>query len=442
METKQKNRPDSAKPQRRSTQPQNGAPRRTADVQPQQRKKGAPAKKAAGNPLQALFGKSPKKQRPAPRTQTRSVETARQQEAERQRQSLQREEERLRRQAAAQREAQQRAENMEAAQQNIPEAVFNTAQQSHSRTAEDNRRSQVRRNSAKRAQERKKLEVLKKKRPTVAYTPPKPVNLNHLLLQLAVVVGVVVAIVLGLSVFFRVENVVIYGNNAYSAWTIQEASGIERGENLLTFGRPRACGKIITALPYVENVRIGIKLPNTVNIYITEYDVAYAIASDDGTWWLMSSDGKLMEQIDSGIARSYTKVLGVELNSPQVGAQAVAMEVAIPETPTTAADATQVTSPVTTVMGADRLRAAKLILRALEKNEIVGEAASVDVTRINNIELMYGQRYQVKLGDTNQMDKKISQMKQAISQFNDYQSGILDVSYTTWPDGPFFTPFE
>ena len=408
METKQKNRTTGSQGRSRS-----------AEKDTKQRK---PAQK-------------PGQRKPVWSTQTRSTAAGK----PRQSKAAQSHREELRQRKAAQdqRVARERAQKIAEAEQNIPEAVFNTAQ-----TAGDNNRSQTQRNSARRAQERKKLELIKKNRPAVAYTQPKPFNLNKFLLELAVVVAIVVAIVLGLSVFFKVEHVVVYGNHAYSAWTVQEASGIEGGENLLTFGRPRACGKIITALPYVEDVRIGIKLPDTVNIYITEYDVAYAISTDDGTWWLMTSDGKMVEQIDSGTAQNYTKVLGVELNGPTVGSKAVAMEEFVPEAETTSQSSTEVTSPIPTVTGADRLRAALQILKSLENNEIVGEAASVNVSNLKNIELMYGQRYQVKLGDSNQMDKKIYQMKRAILQFNDYQTGILDVSYTTWPDGPFFTPYE
>ena len=66
-------------------------------------------------------------------------------------------------------------------------------------------------------------------------------------------------------------------------------------------------------------MRIGIKLPDTVNIYIEEFDVAYAIQTGDGTWWLMTSQGKAVEQIDGGTAGSYTKVLGVTLDNPVEG---------------------------------------------------------------------------------------------------------------------------
>ena len=78
----------------------------------------------------------------------------------------------------------------------------------------------------------------------------------------------------------------------------------------------------------------------------------------------------------------------------------------------------------------------------MELNDIVGEAASINVQSLTNLELMYGSRYQVKLGNTDQMEKKIADMKQAVAQLNDYQTGILDVSYTTWIDRPGYTPYE
>lgn len=328
-------------------------------------------------------------------------------------------------------------------QSDAPEMVFkpNAQQTRRTRTPEENKRAAQRRRSAKRTQERKKEAERAKKRPAVTYTQPKPLNWNRLLLQLAVVVAVVLAVVMGLSVFFKVETVVVYGNNAYSAWTVQEAAGIEGGENLLTFGNTRACGKIKAALPYVDTVRIGIKLPDTVNIYITEYDVAYAITSVDGTWWLMTSDGKMVDQIDGGTAGSYTKVLGVQVDHPQVGEPAKAVEENAVVNETTATGETVETTPVL-VTGAARLHAALQILSALEMNDIVGEAASVDVTSLSNVELWYGQQYQVKIGDTNDLEKKIADMRTAIGQLNEYDMGILDVSHTTFGEEVGFTAFE
>lgn len=327
--------------------------------------------------------------------------------------------------------------------ENIPEMVFKpTQEQSRVRTPEEAKRADMRRKSAKRSQERKKLELRRGKRPAVTYTQPKPFNLNRLLLQLTMVAAVVAAVMLGISVFFKVEKVVVYGNHAYSAWTIQEASGIEGGENLLAFGRAKACGKIKTALPYVDTVRIGINLPDTVNIYIEEFEVAYSIQDGTGAWWLMTSSGNIVEKIDNGKAGNYTKVLGVKLESPEPGRTAQAVVDLVPTEATTGEEVTESTESITVVTGKDRLDAALQILDALETNDIVGKAASVDVTSLSNIVINYDQRYEVKLGTADDIDYKISAMKAAVSQLSDYQNGILDVSFTTWTDQVGFTPYE
>jgi len=325
----------------------------------------------------------------------------------------------------------------------MEEQVFKTEQKKQRvLNPEAVKRAEQRRKSEKRAKERKAEAAKKKKRPQVTYTQPVPVNLNQMLMKILIVVAVVVAITLGISVFFKVEKVVVYGNKAYSAWTVQEAGGIETGTNLLSLNNTRACGKIMAALPYVDNVRIGIKLPDTVNIYIEEIDVAYAITTKDGTNWLMTSGGKVVEQIDSGTATDYTKIEGVYLDGPTPGQQARALEVEqVTAATEDGASPTEETAPVI-VTGADRLNTALMILRELEANDIVGEAASIDVSSLNNIELWYGQRFQVKLGDAGNMNIKISWMKSAVNQRSDYDMGILDVSFTTWPDRVGYTPFS
>ena len=77
----------------------------------------------------------------------------------------------------------------------------------------------------------------------------------------------------------------------------------------------------------------------------------------------------------------------------------------------------------------------------IKENDIVGEAASVDVTRIEDIILWYGTRFQVNLGDISNVDVKIAWMNTAIGQLSEYDRGILDVSFTSWEDEVGFTPF-
>lgn len=270
--------------------------------------------------------------------------------------------------------------------------------------------------------------------PEVVYTQPKPFNRGRFLLRLATVLAVVLALTFGMSIFFKVKTVTVSGTEKYTPWDVRTASGIRDGESLLGLNDARISGKIIAQLPYVKQVRIGIKLPDTVNIEIVEQEVVYAVEASDESWWLMASDGRIIERTNAGSAGAYTKILGVRLENPSVDAMAVAAELTPQET------GEEETTPVT-VRESERLSTALSILQYLEDNGIIGQAASVDVTRLNAIEIWYGRQYQVQLGDTTQLSYKIKCMKQAIDHMDAYQSGILDCSFTTWPDKVAYNPF-
>ena len=282
--------------------------------------------------------------------------------------------------------------------------------------------------------------VSKPSRPSqpVVYTQPKAFNAHKLILQLTTVLAVVLALVLGMSIFFKVEVIEVSGALVYTEWAVREASGIEEGDRLLTFSRPRATGKIYAALPYVDHVRFGIKLPNTVIIDIDELDVVYTIESSDGTHYLMSSDGKIVEQTDGGSADSYTKIKGVKLADPVVGMQAIAAEEVVPTTDSGETEATE----VALVTNSTRLATALTILQSLERNGIVGEASMVDVSDLDHIKLAYGTRYDVHLGGSGNIDYKIAAMRDTINQLADYQTGELDVSFTIRENQVVYTPFS
>ena len=292
----------------------------------------------------------------------------------------------------------------------------------------------------------------------VVYTPPKPFKRGRFLLHLITVAAVVLAIVMGMSIFFKVETVKVSGCNKYTPWDVSEASGVEIGSNLMTISRAQISGNIISNLPYVDTVRVGIILPDTVNIEITELDVVYSIQDAAGNWWLMNADGKIVEGIDMVSAKGYTQVLGVRLESPSVGQQAVAHEEELttiplvdPETETDQPEETtepiQETLDETTptiavgVTGAERLNTVMTVLKELSNNSITGQIDSVDVTSLSAVELWYDERFQVNLGDTNRLDYKIGALKATVSRMETYESGELDISFTNWPDKVGYTPF-
>lgn len=279
----------------------------------------------------------------------------------------------------------------------------------------------------------------KKPTPEVVYTQPDPFNKSRFVLHLVTVVAVVLALLFGMSIFFKVEHVTVAGNRKYTEWDIREASGVQNGENLLTISQAKLSSSIRSKLPYVDTVRIGIKLPDTVKIEIKELDVVYAAEAADGTWWLIRADGGVVEKVGDADAAQHTKIVGIQLADPVVGEKAVAYQA-----PAETLESGE-TVPVT-VLASQQLDTVISILQFLEGNRIIGDIASLDVTDMGNIEMWYGDRYQILLGDTTQLSYKIGLVKTAIDSMESYDSGVLDASLTIQPDPEkeyhvIYTPF-
>ena len=277
----------------------------------------------------------------------------------------------------------------------------------------------------------------KKEKPLVVYTQPAPFNRNKFLLRLATVLAVVLAVVFGMSIFFKVDEakITVSGINKYTAWDVREASGIVHGENLLTLSDAGITNRIQDKLPYIKWARVGIELPDTVHIEVEEREVVYSVESENDGWWLISADGLIVDKTTAAEASEYTQVLGVKLSAPEIGKQAAAAEL-VPDT-----SESSETVPVT-VYESERLDAVISILQFLEQSGVIGGATSVDVSNMSGLEIWFGKQYQVTLGDAGNLQYKIQVMKGAMDQMGEYHDqGVLDVSFTIRPDEAVFTKF-
>ncbi|MBE6960091.1 MAG: FtsQ-type POTRA domain-containing protein [Ruminococcaceae bacterium] len=301
------------------------------------------------------------------------------------------------------------------------------------------RQPQSRRNPAPATRRRTRPAKQEQTSPDVVYLPAQHFNRNRLILVLVTVAAVVVALLVGVSVFFNVdaEKYSVSGCDKYTPEQIWKAAGIRDGENLLTIGIPQAAAKIMKELPYIESVRIGIKLPDKVYIEVVESKVVYAVQTSDNAWWLLNSEGKVVDRAPDGVETNHTKLLGVQIQNPEAGQAAQAYEIG-----STGTDENGNPLPVT-VTQAQRLQTALDIVQYLEENGIIGLAASVDVTDMGNLEMWYGHQYRVKLGNDSQLLYKISCFKAFLSdpKTDPYEEGELDISFTTWPNQVGFTPF-
>lgn len=279
---------------------------------------------------------------------------------------------------------------------------------------------------------RRKRTPEQKARQQIQYTPAKPFNRNRFLLGLATAAAVVLALFAGMSIFFKVdsEQILVAGAQKYTAWDVAQASGVRDGDGLLGLSKAKISARICEKLPYVDSVRVGIKLPDTVHIEIVERTVAYAVSDTMSNWWLLNAEGRIIDSADAAAVKSHTQILGVKLQGPVLGEQAVASEVA-PTSPTDGA-------VLPAVSGKAQLDSALFLIGALEKNGVMGTVDSVDVSDLTRMTLVYEDRFQINLGDTSKMDYKIASVKACIKKLGDYDQGYLDASFTTHPQEVLF----
>ena len=248
----------------------------------------------------------------------------------------------------------------------------------------------------------------------IQYTQPKPFFRNRLIVQMLSIAAVVLALTMGISIFFKVDTVLVTGAEKHSAHTIVTASGLQPGDSLLFFGRARVAGKIKTSLPYVDTVRFELKLPGTVNIIVEEKQLAYALQASDGSWWMMTADGKIAEKINAETAANSPVVEGVILQKPEVGKYAVPAE--------------QPNADAGIATAADRLTAAVKILQQLEAWELFAPGTHLDVSDLFALRLYCGPDYRVELGDSADMAEKIKTVKYTLPQL-DGRGGVLKLTY-------------
>ena len=268
--------------------------------------------------------------------------------------------------------------------------------------------------------------------PNVIYTAPRPMRRGVFAWKLVSMAAVVAAVFLGLSVFFRVDTIAVAGADKYTPWMIREAAGVETGDALLSIGKARVASRIRMKLPYVDDIKVGIRLPGTVEIQVTELQVTYSIEDENGGWWLISSAGRAVEPVSLEKALGYTRIAGITIRTPTAGEQVQAIPGKLAD-----GDGNPIVMDQT---DADQQLAALIeIMTGLEQNRIIGQITRIDMTSVLDIRLENPQLLTVRLGNDDCLDYKISYLAAAVRQLEGSQSGELDLTLEYTEDA-IFTP--
>ena len=161
----------------------------------------------------------------------------------------------------------------------------------------------------------------------------------------------------------------------------------------------------------------------------------YAVSAAGGGWWLMDDRGKLLEPVED--AGAHIQVTGIQAENPTVGATLTPAADPEPETQPEGE-----TEPQANGDPAARAAAALTILQTLQEVDRTAEITRVDVSALYDLQVWYGDDYQVLLGGPEELAYKTRYMAQAVAELQDrgYRGGVLDLQLTE-PGKATFTPW-
>lgn len=196
---------------------------------------------------------------------------------------------------------------------------------------------------------------------------------RHSRLYTVLSIALILAAVVGAcAVFFRVGDITVQGNSRYTAQEIIDVSGVENGDNLFFQLRPSAIStELRRRLPYIQEVSVRRVPPDGVIISVTEGKAVAAVAQE-GQWWLLGQDCKLLERAQA--TGGLPVVVGVDPLVPAEGTYLAAGE-----------DQRQ------------RVDWLKELLAALGENGLLDKLGGVDLTESYRVTFIYDTRFTVHI---------------------------------------------
>lgn len=284
----------------------------------------------------------------------------------------------------------------------------------------------------RREKQQRKIEKAEKRKQEAQRRPVRPFSRRTFLIRFSATIAVVITVLIAMTIFFKVDHIAISGNHKYSAQEIADASGIDLGENLLLLRKSAVAGLIHSNLPYVGDIQVGIKFPDTVNIDIVEQPAVFAIADTNGSWWLFSHEGVIIKEADASELEDYVRIEGAVALAPSKNSE---LQISQQDD----------ISGVTNAEGenlTDRNTAIMQIITEIAAYDRSGDVTLIDVSDLWSIEIWYGKAFQVLLSEASDLSYKTRYMIHAVQELeaDGYRGGILDLSFredgqavfTTW----------
>lgn len=193
----------------------------------------------------------------------------------------------------------------------------------------------------------------------------------HALGRAVLLLLLTLAAIVMMTIFFKVNTISVEGAEKYSAEEITTALDISKGDNLYLWNKMKVQEHLLEKLPYLESVRIRRHLPDALVLTVTECRAAAAVKAEDGSYYYISSTGKILEQntSDGGLA----VVTGLEGAQLQVGQEI----------------APQTDAAVSAYLD---------IMQALSEQEMTDDLQFINLQELTDVRIGYGGRFDLRIG--------------------------------------------
>lgn len=287
---------------------------------------------------------------------------------------------------------------------------------------------------------------------------------------LLVAAVVVIAVVLSLTVFFKVSAVEVdAAKSQYTAEQIREASGVSTGDNLFMINKEKVANAVGETLPYTGEITVKRSLPSKVRITVEDSTIAAAVKYNDKYIVLndknkvlskVASLEKLNEEVEkqgkiqSKLGKKTSKSKNTSTTTTTTTTTTTAAVTDLSEESTTqnvkeirgGEDLSNADDRVTIILGV-KVGEAVVGHTLIAKNEKVMDTYTsimeamhqygvtditlADLSKMSDIKLTYQQRITILLGDATGLDRKAALCAKVLEEQNKIsteQKGNIDLS--------------
>lgn len=215
------------------------------------------------------------------------------------------------------------------------------------------------------------------------------------------------AVFAAITIFFKVDEIIIEGDSRYSQEEIIAALGVEIGDHMMLIDQSSIVNNVRSELNYIGEVTVGRNFPDRLIIKVSD-SVAAAYIEYAGDCWLIDENCRLLEKLDSGSVGTVAKVTGLSAEEPSEGEILIAKE-----------DENNKVSYLSD------------ILTYASSQGIMDGIVDIDMSNVTNAKLNYRDSYSVKLGVQSEVEYKLQMLTGVIEKLSGNERGVIDLSDPT-----------